>query len=246
MLKGGTALLSRIRSARHTLDIDVLHNSGADLDNAVAQLRDARYRCRRLLPLRRRRRLPDRRWRRHARRGAPGHRDRLLRPCRAVRAVRIDLVVTDHMTGPPDTITPTPVVDVAGLPQPAYRVYPVADHVADKVSATHQIYGAGNPSSRVRDLVDIVIIARTQHLDAAQLGAALTAKRLLHELPATETFTTPPQWEASFGKTAASVDLGEHATYPQALALARHLLDPVLAGTRGHGTWNPATLCWID
>jgi hypothetical protein len=112
------------------------------------------------------------------------------------------------------------------------------------VTATHQTYGAGTLSSRVRDLVDIVLIARTQHLDATQLGTALTAKRLLHAQPATTTFAVPPAWARRFGAAAAGVELGEHASYPQAVTLAKRLLDPVLAGTRQRGIWDPATLAW--
>jgi Nucleotidyl transferase AbiEii toxin, Type IV TA system len=123
VLKGGTALLSRIRWARHTLDIDLLHNSAADLEDAVAELRDAaasdvgdffRFDVGPATPIAAGADTP-----------VDGRRVSVTAFCgRGVpfAQFRIDLVITDHMTGPPDTLIPTPVVEVAGLPQPAYRV----------------------------------------------------------------------------------------------------------------------------
>jgi len=115
-------------------------------------------------------------------------------------------------------MTPQPIVDIPGLAQPSDQLYPLADHVADKLTATRLTYGTDHlPSSRVRDLVDLAFIARTRHLDSAALSTAITAKRLLHELAGTDTFTTPENWRAVFGKAAAGTELGDHATYPQDL-----------------------------
>ncbi|PZS25776.1 MAG: histidinol-phosphate/aromatic aminotransferase and cobyric acid decarboxylase [Pseudonocardiales bacterium] len=247
VLKGGTALLTRVRGARHTLDIDLLHQSTHDVEAAVSALRAA------------------------AQSELGDHFSFTLGPAAPIATAthatvegrqvpvtarcgttvfaqfKIDLVVTDHMSSAPEPMTPQPIVDIPGLAQPSYQLYPLADHVADKLTATRLTYGTDHlPSSRVRDLVDLALIARTQHLDAAALSTAITAKRLLHELPATDTFTTPASWPAIFGKAAAGTELGDHATYPQALALAKQLLDPLLAGTRQHGTWNPESLSWVD
>jgi hypothetical protein len=55
--------------------------------------------------------------------------------------------------------------EIEGLIRPRYRVFPVADHLADKLCATIGSYPrTGQPasSSRVKDLVDIAIIAGTQ------------------------------------------------------------------------------------
>jgi len=62
---------------------------------------------------------------------------------------------------------------IAGIAMPAveqsgYRAYPLVDHVADKVAATFDGYGQNkqNPSTRFRDLVDLVAIS---------LGATIAA-----------------------------------------------------------------------
>ncbi len=63
-----------------------------------------------------------------------------------------------------------PVLELPGLATPPIRLYPVVDHIADKLCATQATYGTNNdlPSSRVRDLVDLVVFARSQDVDAAR------------------------------------------------------------------------------
>ena len=56
-----------------------------------------------------------------------------------------------------------------------YRLYPVADQVADKVCATIADY-SGRPSSREKDLVDLVVIAVTQTVDAVSLRQAIATE----------------------------------------------------------------------
>lgn len=72
----------------------------------------------------------------------------------------IDVVVGTVMTGRPDVVPPWAPLDIEGLVRPSYRVFPVADHLADKLCATVGVYArAEQPasSSRVKDLVDIAI-----------------------------------------------------------------------------------------
>jgi hypothetical protein len=67
------------------------------------------------------------------------------------------------MTTAPDVQTPTPALNLRGLIPPTLRLYPVVDHIANKLCATQSTYGAAadRPSNRVRDLVDLVVFARS-------------------------------------------------------------------------------------
>ncbi len=73
---------------------------------------------------------------------------------------KIDLVVSSNMTQQPDIIAPLSPVKIPGLPVYPYRVYAVVDHLADKIAAMVEQHN-GQPSSRYRDLVDIVLLANT-------------------------------------------------------------------------------------
>ena len=66
------------------------------------------------------------------------------------------------------------------VPSHPYRLFPISDQVAEKVTATMSTYN-GRPSSRAKDLVDIVTIARTQRVDLRELGDRGRAAGLFEE-----------------------------------------------------------------
>jgi hypothetical protein len=124
--------------------------------------------------------------------------------------------------------------------------------VAEKVHAYTRTYGRGEPSSRVKDLVDLVLVASFLVLVASFL--ALEASRLrralvvtfqdrgLQQLPAT--FSPPPaDWAAAFRRHAAEV--GIDPDLPTAHATVAALLDPVLGGL-ATGRWDPGTQQWRE
>jgi len=84
----------------------------------------------------------------------------------------VDLVTGSVMTTEPEVMTDT-VLELRGLSSPPMHLYPVVDHVADKLCATQATYGtAGDrPSSRVRDLVDLVVFARSQDIAVTHSSA---------------------------------------------------------------------------
>jgi hypothetical protein len=49
--------------------------------------------------------------------------------------------------------------------KPGYRAWPLADHVADKRAATFATYGQSNrPSTLVKELIDLVLLAHRVHI----------------------------------------------------------------------------------
>src|SRR6266436_6070312 len=83
-------------------------------------------------------------------------------------AFHIDLSGTDiRMTGQPDDVPPVARGLIPEVEQRGYRAYPLVDHVADKVAATYEQHGEGrNPSTRYRDLVDLVAIVLGASVEA--------------------------------------------------------------------------------
>lgn len=81
---------------------------------------------------------------------------------KAYAGFHIDVVVGTAMSGQPDVVPPLTPVQIDGLVRPPYRAFPLADHVADKFCAIitgHSRAGVVNSSSRIKDLVDIALIA---------------------------------------------------------------------------------------
>jgi len=246
LLKGGGAMLARVPHTRATKDVDLAVSSG-DLDEAQAALERAAGRD-----------LDD-----HLRFELTGARDtgrgdnqpgvqtrRLRFSCldaqtgRKVGEIPVDVVVGPAPVGTIETVTPANRLSLPrDLRAPQYRLFPVADQVAEKVCATMQDYD-GRPSSRVKDLVDLVTIARTQQLSMRELHAAIEHKRRQTTLDPIETFTVPDGWERQYRTLAeATPSTGGITDVHDAEQFVRSLVDPALAGGReqtwraGHG-WS--------
>lgn len=132
----------------------------------------------------------------------------------------------------------------AGIEPLELPAIPLAQHLAEKVHAYPRSYGTtARPSTRPKDLIDILLIADSQSLEAAAVREALKqtfetrARQALPEsLPA-----PPPEWAPAYGRLAEEVGLDPDlaAAFDRAAAF----LDPVLSGET-HGNWDAATGTW--
>jgi hypothetical protein len=161
---------------------------------------------------------------------------------------RVDLVGSDlTMIGDPDPVAALAEVDMPDVRQDGYRAYPLVDHVADKIAATAQRYGtAQRPSTRFRDLVDLVAIVQRASVDADQqiLAVSSEAERRGIELP--DTFEVPDRalWETGYANEAKRSLLPSARTLDEALAVVRSFVDPLLNGT-ARGKWDPDQGTWV-
>jgi Nucleotidyl transferase AbiEii toxin, Type IV TA system len=245
VLKGAGALLARLHTARHSADID-LYRRRDELPAAEKALRVAAEvdlgdyfafdlgSARTLQQAGAVRRVPV-----TARLGTSEY-----------ARFHVDLIAGIVMTGQPDRSASLVELDLPGLVQPDYFIYPLADHVADKLAAIHETHsiagGVPVPSTRVKDLADLVLIATTQAIDATALHIAVrseAARRAL-TLPTTVTIPNAPVWDITYRKLAAeSPGLASHPTLPEAVSLVRKLLDQILTG-EASGTWSPSLAEW--
>lgn len=115
--------------------------------------------------------------------------------------------------------------------------------LAEKLHAYTRRYAGNRPSSRVKDLVDIVLIAGIARFKARGLDDAigrLFQARGTHERPLA--VPSPPRaWSGPYAALAKDVGLpqGLDAAYAEATAF----LDPVLVG-KAEGGWDPDTTRW--
>lgn len=101
------------------------------------------------------------------------------------------------------------------------------------------------PSTRVRDLVDLVVIAHTEPVDASPLRYAIEAERLHRGLPPISDFSAPPSWRSDCPAAARGVaHCADHPRYVDAVELAGRFLDPVLSGELTDAVWQPDRLVW--
>jgi hypothetical protein len=247
VLKGATAMLARLGvDARHTRDIDLLSRTG-DLDEADQALRGAAgldlgdYFTFMLSPGQ------------SIAQGTGAVRVDVVASLgfKQFASFHVDLVADLLMTGVPDVVSPLVPIELPGLGAASYSVYPLVDHVADKVCAlleTHErASGLHQPSTRFRDLADLAIFAHTISVVAAELGAALKseAKRRSLTLPESLAAPTGGNWPSGYARVARDAPQLKERDLMSAVETVGRFIDPVLSGA-ARGQWDPTMLRWRD
>jgi predicted nucleotidyltransferase component of viral defense system len=252
VLKGGQAMLVRWPTARYSTDVDLLSTEDST-DAAVEALKTAAAR-----------RLDDDIWFRHLDTSEQTHIDRPTRKVKFMamfgnaplnRRVSVDVVVSGHLPHGEITTEPLePPFTTDCTPWPDARVFPFEDHVAEKICAMYERYRAGgNPSTRYKDLVDLILFA----LKAALPGPA--THRILHEevarrrgrgmvLQLPERFRLPDEktWPSGYAKVAEKVaELPEDLRHMKhARLLADDFITPLLRPDPPIGHWRPDQRTW--
>ncbi|GEP39606.1 hypothetical protein NPS01_32690 [Nocardioides psychrotolerans] len=244
VLKGGTGMLARVPSGRPTRDVD-LYRKGYTLDEALDDLR-------RLAAID----LGD-----HfvfqyiGRETSIGGEEQpytegyavsfdILIGGRSKNILNVDLSIGAGLTAPVTITEPANALDLPRLIRHEYRVYPVVDQIADKVCATMQTY-RDRPSSREKDLVDLVVLAVTQNVDGTALGFAIASEARRRQMEPFEHFTVPSTWGTRYAKLSKSVPYcADYRTVDLARELVTRLIDPALTGEGEDRTWRHDTRSW--
>jgi hypothetical protein len=158
--------------------------------------------------------------------------------------INIDLAVGVGITAPARSVAPASGLTLPRLVSFPYRLYPVVDQIADKVCATMATYN-GRPSSREKDLVDLVVLATTQEVSGRVLQSAIAHETRLRQMEPIHRFVVPTSWGAAYAKMAKSVPYcSDYQTVGRARDLAAAFIDPALNNSATEFTWVPATLAW--
>jgi hypothetical protein len=96
------------------------------------------------------------------------------------------------MTGQPEHVPPLARNTIPEAAQHGYNAYPLVDHVTAKVAATYERYGTAEmPSTRYRDLVDLVSIVTVASVQAAGQLTALVSEFERRRLTLPTAFDVP-------------------------------------------------------
>lgn len=255
MLKGGMSMLARVPQARTTKDMDLAAERAGDLAEAEAALVRAvdvdlgdhlTFRLLSSMPTGLGENQPGVLTRRYVfscvdTGGAFGGE-------REVDQVKVDVVVGSGPIGQPEVIEPANRLHLRRrLVTHPYRLYPVADQIADKVCATMDVNYPTGASSRVKDLVDLVVLARTQQVHLEELRAAIATKRTLGKIPPFDHFRVPDEWATTYPNVARGVPGAQDITEAAAEAYVAQLVDPAVNGTAEdlERVWVPGA-GWTD
>jgi hypothetical protein len=241
IVKGTTALIARELAVRATVDIDVYRDISREV--AEAELRQAAAMD-----------IGD--WFRFEVGPAQPIADEVAAVRIAVttfvgatewQSFAVDLVGAEvTMTGAPEHMPALARVLMPNVEQHGYRVYPLVDHIADKIVAFFQRYGGGvRPSTRYRDLVDLVAIVTATSVSADAQLKALSAQAERRGLTLPTRFDVPDRtlWESGYAAEAGRSLLTIAKTLDDALDIVSPFIDPVLDATAA-GTWHPKRGAW--
>lgn len=246
VLKGGQSVLARTLDARVTRDIDLVAQEES-LEEAIADLVQAasidledfvsfvfdraeqikekdEYRC-----------------------GAkvwftPFMGTKKLQP------ISIDLVIDEVQGLEPEVLAPIDRLNIEGLPVSDYRVCRAESALADKLLAMIEMH-EGRASSRIKDIVDILVYAKTCSVDGATLAERVEKEAAARKIAMPKEFVAPLWWKqngsAQYAKMARQAGVLELAGN---IAGAEEVVNRLYAPCFDHSTnvckWNPQTMRW--
>jgi hypothetical protein len=159
--------------------------------------------------------------------------------------VTIDVGFGEPPFGDPELVNGPDLLSFAEIPPAEVLALPLEQHVAEKLHAYTRTYGGGNPSTRVKDLIDLVVISSFFSFEAGRLRQSLESTfgyRGTHPLPSA--FPAPPsQWRIPYHTmaTEVGVDTDLSVGYKQASAF----LDPILQeNVSDEARWDPTRYTW--
>lgn len=246
ILKGGQGMLARTVSARATRDIDLLAEQ-TDLESSLAELKslaaidlkdfitfefahaepiktEDEYRSGlsvSFVPLLGRKKMQD---------------------------ISIDLVVDPIACGEPEVVRPADRIEIDGLLVFDYRVYPSASSVADKLCAIIETHN-GRPSSRIKDLVDVLVYSTAIDFDGNELRERILAETKARGILPPDRFSVPLQWhishKARFSKLIRETELpSRFSDLGKAQEFAARFFDPVLSKEACGKRWDHVNSIW--
>jgi hypothetical protein len=159
--------------------------------------------------------------------------------------VTVDVSFGETLIADPEPVRGPELLSFAGISPVEVPALPLEQHIAEKVHAYTRSYAGGRASTRVKDLLDLVMISALFDFEASRVSRALQATfaaRSTHPLPAS--LPPPPsQWRAAYRRMAAEVGLDPDMSV--GYERAKVFLDPILAGAvPGDARWKPAQHAW--
>jgi hypothetical protein len=161
-------------------------------------------------------------------------------------ALRLDINFGDPVTPEPHIVELPPIRPGA---QPIRILgYPIETVLAEKIITAIDL---GMANTRVRDFVDIFLLAGNHPVESGSLREALTATAAFREVPVTPLAqavgrlaelreSTYSAYRQVAGTSTASLP----QSFSDVVAFAISFADPVLEGLDANAKWNPASGSW--
>ena len=169
---------------------------------------------------------------------------RALLDSRIFESFHIDVGVGDPILGPIDYLDTPDLLSFADLEPVSIPCYPINQQIAEKLHAYSRPRGSG-PSSRVKDFVDIILLAELGVINKPEFMVAIKATfdhAATHEIPS-EISPPPKEWLSSYNSKAESLDLNE-ISFDEAYIRLQKFLNPILSKNDANAIWLPQKWHW--
>jgi predicted nucleotidyltransferase component of viral defense system len=156
----------------------------------------------------------------------------------------LDVGLRSSLVDERDTLTTTDLLLFAEIEPVEVPAVPLERHIAEKLHAYTRRYGDDQPSSRVKDLIDLVLMSELASFEYGRLRDAVVrifSERETHELP-TSLPAPSGDWSQPYRALAAEVGLDPDLASGHRAAAA--FLDPVLGETPGLDRWDERAMTW--
>jgi hypothetical protein len=164
---------------------------------------------------------------------------------RTFMKVSIDVGFADPWLGDAEALETSEVLAFAGVEPVTVKAISIEQHIAEKVHAYTKSYGS-RQNSRVKDLVDLMLLSGHRPIAMTELGTVLDAvfrSRATHELP--KSFPLPPDdWRDAYQKLSETLPIT--SDIDEAHASVAAFLDPVFGTRTDDRWWDPMRRIWID
>lgn len=246
VLKGGRSILAKTINARRTTDTDFAFN-GSDLNNAKkALIALASIDLNDFLDyvFVKETEIADEN---EYRSGLRLSFDVYIGKTKKITNMKIDIVSEIVNADDFELIEPVNILPIPGISFPKYCVFPQEHSIADKVCALIQKYN-GIESSRIKDLVDLVIYCRYE-INGSKLEEYIILESSLRRLETPIEFSFTTSWinkyRTTYSKLAKEARFNsEFLIIENALILVKNLIDPAIAKEVTDKSWNPITRKW--
>lgn len=179
--------------------------------------------------------------------GVPGvsrYNIRAILDGRLFEAFHVDAGIGAPLVGSVDILMSTDLLGFAGLKPTQIPCYPVNQQLADKIHAYTKPRATGD-NTRVKDFVDILLLAELSIIQFDDLAAAINATFKFegtHPLPM-ELPIPPKNWGLSFSRLTQEVGLGD-VTLDEAFQRLQEFINPVLKENPEFTEWIPENWEW--
>ena len=158
----------------------------------------------------------------------------------------VDVGLSDPGMMPHESLRGYDTLSFADIPPLDVPVLIIEQHIAEKLHAYTRVYGGGRANTRVKDLVDLVLILSNLSVDAGKLRKALQitfGNRAIVEIPSS--FPAPPEgWVIPYRRLADEVAID--GDIRSGFHRAASFLDPLLqTEINDELTWNPSRGMWL-